>query len=128
MTPPKATSLPVKLAYALPYGRQLGASAVRIVSRLAQIKADIPGQSKDKINLNVDGNTLRISVVRCGCLSRLAANRPRQPNPPLASGARSHALLIGPTLIALRRHVSCGILASKYARANPFIAAAMAFV
>ena len=34
--------------------------------RHRQIKADIPGQSKDKINLNVDGNTLRLSVVSAG--------------------------------------------------------------
>ena len=33
-------------------------------SPAAQVKADIPGQSKDKINLNVDNNTLKISVVR----------------------------------------------------------------
>ena len=51
---------------------------VYIHGAISQIKADIPGQSKDKINLNVDGNTLRIAVVRCRalpCLSHKEASK-----------------------------------------------------
>jgi len=32
---------------------------------LSQIKADIPGQSADRINVAADGNILRIGVVSC---------------------------------------------------------------